>query len=346
MILIGFNAQAHGSRGVKRWNFYARDYVNNSLRSSRPHSVAILREDVQLFSFWEKMLVPQARPDMTVVAQGLAASPWYHKMMRQQNQDLILGPLREARDWQAFIQRHANRPLWVSGDANRPTGFGKPDPSGLLIYLNRAPFRLNQPLFHFYIYRGFYQKPKTPDFFAEDLVSEYASAAMRHASVFMKQKDWDMARQYTRLAQYFDPHSPSVLFHLGYIHYIQGKIERAEEDYAQASRMYEGIFQQAASYKTLPDVVAGLQKEASEVWLNRGVLAEKQNRLEEARSCYAQAVRLNPGSGQAHYNWAVTFWNRDWRQAADHLRRAVDLNPSNEKFQHYLQRAQAILNRS
>lgn len=139
MILIGFNAHAHGIRGVKRWNFYARDYVTNSLRSSRPHSVAILREDVQLFSFWEKMLVPQARPDMTVVAQGLAASPWYHKMMRQQDQDLILGPLRKASDWQEFIQRHANRPLWVSGDANRPTGFGQPEASGLPIYLNRAP---------------------------------------------------------------------------------------------------------------------------------------------------------------------------------------------------------------
>jgi len=130
---------------------------------------------------------------------------------------------------------------------------------------------------------------------------------MRHASDFTKQKNWDMAHQYTRLAQYFDPHSPSVLFHLGYIHYVQGDIDQAEKDYAQATRIYENLFQQAASYKTLPDVVAGLQKEASEVWLNRGVLAEKQNRLEEARSCYAQAVRLNPGSGQAHYNWAVTF---------------------------------------
>ncbi|MBI4396961.1 MAG: tetratricopeptide repeat protein, partial [Elusimicrobia bacterium] len=67
--------------------------------------------------------------------------------------------------------------------------------------------------------------------------------------------------------------------------------------------------------------------------------AEKAGRTEEARACYAQAVSLDSRSSQAHYNWAVTFWNRDWDQAVRHMREAAALDPKNEQIRNFLGKA-------
>lgn len=345
--LVVLNVAAHGGRGVKRWNMSAQDYLTNILRTSVPLSVGVLREDVPLFAAWERSLVRKEREDVFVVAQGLAASPWYHEMVRHQGRSLdFLGPLRDAGQWKAFRDRSRPLPLWIGGDVDFLGPRAELVPWGVVSYwpplavAHRMAMERTRPLWDFYVIRGVRQKVDAPDFFTSDLLSEYAAGALRQTTRFLKEKRWETTRQYLRLARSFDKESPSVPYNMGYVAMQRGQNELALRYYRESSRLYDRMFEKARFYKTLPDVVQGLKREAAEVWVHRGVASEREGDIEEARRCYAQALRLNPGSAQAHYNWGVTYWNRDWNKAVEHFRRAADLDPQNAQYVSVLRKAE------
>ncbi len=348
-LLVVANAAGHGERGNKRWNLYARDYVGNFFRSSAPGSVGVAKEDVQLFSFWKAQMLDKARPDVAVVAQGLAASPWYHEMLKHQGVFLKPMPLRSAEDWRDFQKACGDRPLWASGDADL-SWKGEGRSWGLAVYLTPPregeALERTHPLMDFYVYRGFYRQDRAPDFFASDLISEYSRAALRKVSSFTRRGDWGSAERCLALAGALDPESPSIPFHAGYVFFQKGDFSGAEAAYSRSARLHEEMARRARFYKTLPDVVQGLEKEAAEVWVHRGVLAEKRGDLEDARRCYERAVALDPGSSQAHYNWAVTYWNRDWDRAILHLEKALALAPDNPQARQFLEKARRLRGRS
>jgi tetratricopeptide (TPR) repeat protein len=341
LVLVASNAAAHADRACKRWNLFARDYATNLLRTAAPGSLGVLREDVQLFSLWERTLVERDRPDVLPAAQGLAASPWYHQTLRHQGQAAALGALREAQDWRALVERNPFRPVWISGDVNFPLDPKDFSAWGLAIYLSPAPSlpEAGDPLRNFYVYRGVYRHTTAPDFFTGDLVSEYALAALRRAARLLERRDFAGAGHSLRTARSFDPSSPSVWLNLGFLAFVSGDLAGAEAAYSRSSRLYDEMMRRARVYKSLPAVVEGLRRDAAEVWVYRGVCAEKRRALDEARQCYAQAVKWDPRSAKAHYNWGVTYWNRDWSEAVRHFAEAATLDPGNPEYLKVLERA-------
>lgn len=342
--LIVWNAWAHAPRGVKRWNLYARDYSVNFLRTAAPGSLGVAREDVQLFSFWERAGVARARPDVTVAAQGLAASPWYHAMMAAQNQRVALGPLQSAADWTRWVENNPGRALWISGEVNMAAG-GPPAVSwGLPLYLRDLPAAAaaTDPLRDFYIYRGNYRQTEAPDFFSSHLATEYALASLRQGSDALRARDWPRARDFFQRAGSLDPEAPSAATNLGFVFFSQGDYAKADPAYARASALYDDMLRRAETYNALRPVKAQLREDAAQVWVYRGVSAERQGRVDQSRQAYAQALRLNPRSAQAHYNYAVTHWNKDWNQVVRSLEEAVALEPQNSQYAMYLARARAL----
>lgn len=338
--LVGMNASAHRGRGDKRWNFYGRDAAINTFRSAIPDSIGIVREDVPLFALWEKTLVSRQRLDVTPVGQGLAASPWYHEMLGHAGQSAALGKLTEPGDWRRLAQDNPTRPIWISGDANY-NGAESLRPWGMVSYLSGFPLSSAEPdlLRDFCVVRGDRRQDRRADFFSSSILSGYARAMSRRTSLLLRDKKWDEAEYALQWARALDPEFPTAAYHLGFIAFQKGDLARAEQYDAQATRLFDKLFERARYYKSLPEVVNGLRQEAGEVWIHRGVLAEKRSSLDEARGCYGRAIALNPRSAQAHYNLAVTFWNRDWNQAAIHMETAAALAPENPQYRAYLERA-------
>ncbi len=340
--LVGMNAAAHRGRGDKRWNFYGRDATINTFRSAVPNSIGIVREDVPLFALWEKTLVSRRRLDVTPVGQGLSASPWYHEMLAHAGQSAALGKLAEPGDWARLLRDNPGRPVWISGDANY-NGAATPRPWGMVSYLSGPPFPAEaDPLRDFCVVRGDRRQDRRADFFSSNILSNYARAMARRSSLLLGDKKWDETESALQWARTFDPEFPTAAYHLGFVAFQKGDYARAEWYDAEATRLFEKLFDRARYYKSLPDVVDGLRQEAGDVWVHRGVLAEKRSDLDAARRCYGQAIALNPRSAQAHYNLAVTFWNRDWTQAAAHMEKAAALDPQNPQYRAYLERARRL----
>lgn len=341
---VAFNVQLHGGRVVKRWNLLVRDYATNLTRSTPEGGAGVVREDVPLFGLWERTLVAGARPDLAVVAQGLAASPWYQAMLRRQGHEIALGPLRGESDWAAFRRANPGRPLWAAGDVNLAFP-GESRTGGLPIHLNPSP-AASDVLFALYALRGAGDQVRQPDFFSSDLVSEYARAALREATARVRARDWDGAGFWLKQARRFDSEAPSTPFNEGYVHFQKGDLDAADRSYSRAARLHAVMLDRAAFYKTLPAVLNGLRQEAGEVWIHRGVVAERRGLLEDSRAAYAEALRLDPASAQAHFNMAVTYWNRDWDKAIEHLARAAEIAPAHEAARAFLEKARAMKARS
>jgi tetratricopeptide (TPR) repeat protein len=346
--LVVFQADAHAARGSKRWELAARDYVTNVFRSARPGSAGVVREDVPLFAAWERAWVQGHRPDLLVVAQGLAASPWYQEMLQRRGEPgRSLAPLRDAEGWRALASSLSPRRLWWTGDADLPPEALPAEHRGLVSYAAApgadAPAAATTDAWlDFLVLRGARRTTAAPDFFTSDLLAEYARAAFRHGSVALREGRADAADRDLRRAASFDPEAGAPLFHRAYALFRRGETRRAASLYSRAAAVYDDTLRKADEFNSLPALKDTLRGEAAEVWVHRGVVAEKDGDLEAARAFYARSVGLRP-SAQAHFNWAVTYWQRDWRLAAEHLRAAATLDPADRRAAHYLVQAEAAL---
>lgn len=97
---------------------------------------------------------------------------------------------------------------------------------------------------------------------------------------------------------------------------------------------------QAIEFNSLPDVTNGVRSDLSGVALNLGVSYEKLGDLDAARRSYEHAYQVFPNA-QAHYNMAVTFWNRDWAQMAYQMQEVLKIDPTNAQAAKYLAVARA-----
>jgi len=346
LLMLTHHMTHHQAQGHKRWNMVLRDYSTNVLRSSEKNSIGVLREDVQLFSLWERTLVSQTRPDFNILAQGLSRSPWYLQMIKQQGVRIPLGALKNKNDWGSFSKVIGGRSLWVGGDVSGIIELPKKKNAGLLLYVGQPINNKSQefPL-QVYVQRGKYIQNQAPDFFSGDIISEYSRSFLRHASNQLRRRNWELAHTHLKWAQRLDPESPTVLFNRGYLLFENGKLEEAERLYASATRVYDILFRRAEYYKSLPEVVQGLKKESSEIWVHRGVVADRQDRVDVARQCYRQAIHQYPGTVQAHTNLAITYWNKDWDLVLNHLEDALQYDPQDSRIQKYYFQAKTLKKR-
>ena len=108
-LLLLFWVQARSGPASKRHDYFGVDYGRNVLRSLPRGAILVMKKDVQLFIFWALQYAEGARPDVSVVARGLAGSPWYIRMREGRGAGLRLGPLRGEEDFARFIAENPGR---------------------------------------------------------------------------------------------------------------------------------------------------------------------------------------------------------------------------------------------
>ncbi|MDI6641320.1 MAG: DUF2723 domain-containing protein, partial [Elusimicrobiota bacterium] len=228
-IMILLNLIANFNDINKRLNFFADDYSRNVLRSLPNNSIAILKEDVQLFSMWYKQLVCKKRKDISVVAQGLAGSQWYQNMFNRVDKNVILCGLRTSDDWMNFFRSNSTRSIFISGDVD----FVKLKlleiyPFGLVSKLTELPTTAEQSVINLhldygdkalhyldeiYIYRGKYHYPSYREFFTPDLIEEYTKARHRLGHYLMSHHKEHKAEKEFLTALYYQPNFPVAAYH-------------------------------------------------------------------------------------------------------------------------------------
>ncbi len=342
--LLGYNGMTGYSRASKRENLYARDYVQNVWRSTPKDAVAVFHKDVQLFSLWQAQLIEKRRTDVSLVADGLSASPWYWQMKRRWPS--AVSPeisLKDSNGWSDLKNAVALRPVVFGPDVEfNPRDHLQIVPQGAVFALTSASAPVAIALLpEFCVYRGLYVYGGTPDFFSTDLISDHARAHHQQGFFLMQQHQLETADWFFRRAESLDPTFERATSDRAYLRYLKGDLAGACALYRSAVQKSEHTLQLAADYKSLPDVVARCRSDVANGYTQWGAMTERLGRVDDARQLYTRALNVSENA-QAHYNLAVTYWGKDWNQVIAHMRRAVELNPQMNDARMYLAKAQAM----
>jgi tetratricopeptide (TPR) repeat protein len=333
----------------KRNNFVAYDYSKNVLRSLPPKSIIVLKEDVQLFSLWNRQIVEKQRPDAAVISQGLSGTEWYQQSLRKMHNELALSQLKTPQGWKALAENNA-RKVFFSGDVDflKVEGFTQ-TPTGLITELSKTKNAEERDflLRYIYPYRGSYSYDAYREFFTPDLIEEYAKAYLRAGQSYMEKKEYEKARIYLRMSLNSKVLLPVAANFLSFTYYEQGRYEEAVAEYRSAVNLYHKILEKTVEYNSLPDIKEGLKSELSNVYISLGVCLEKTGREEESLKCYQNAVETWPYNERAHFNKSVIYWKRGmWKNVISELEKALKINPSYREAAYYLHLARQKYNES
>ncbi|MBI4374833.1 MAG: DUF2723 domain-containing protein [Elusimicrobia bacterium] len=332
---IGFPfARGLWSRMDRRDHLFAYDFARNALLSAPRDSVLVARKDVQLYNLWYYQTAHGWRPDVKVVAQGLAGSPWYQSGWRKRSPELRLMPLRDAQTWERFLA--ANPAVSATFDAELPLEISSRSRSrGLLMSWAPTAPADSEALWELMVRRGRYEYEGQPDFFTSDLVESYAQARLRQGSEAVAAGLKDTAATALRSAWAMHWLFPEPPLFLGFQAYQLKDYPSARLYYGMASRFYEELLELARRYRALPGVSEQIARSNAETITHQGVICEKMGELEAARSHYEKALSRFP-LAQTHYNLAVLFWKKDIGAAERHLREALRLDPHHAEARRYL----------
>ncbi|MCG3203702.1 MAG: hypothetical protein KCHDKBKB_00374 [Elusimicrobia bacterium] len=354
IVMVGsltVNAVTGYWRASKRHNFYARDFVENVFRSTPRGAVAVFHKDVQLFSLWSAQLLDQKRLDVSVVATGLSGSPWYWEMKRRWK--AALSPeisLKDPQGWPQLLQVLEERPL-VAGYDVELVDYSrlKVSPNGMLMRVQLSDSTFGKSLFDinkwghllsdFCVYRGEYIYGSTPDFFSTDLIGNVARAHHQQAFYLMNQNHFDLAETFFRRSEKFDPTFSRATSDRAYLAFRRGNIQLAAFLYEEATRKALQTLTWAFEFKSLPEVLRGCQIEAASLTTQWGAMMERLGKMGEARRLYVRANEIFE-LAQAHYNLAVSYWEKDWGLVVRHMQRALELNPQMQEAKKFLARAE------
>lgn len=341
-VIIGLGTQLPQAyeRTNKRDNFYMRDYLVNLFRSAPSRSAVVLHKDVQVFSTWAAQLADRKRMDLGVIPTGLSGSPWYWEMKKKWPTGLTPEvTLKSKEGWEQMAILADNRMVLAGYDVDVPA-LGV-SPHGLLMQVAaRQRIEAGYLLSDLFVYRGRYQYEKTPDFFSTDLIGDHAKAHHRQGLQAMNEGRYAEADWFFARALVIDPTMGRAAADRGYLAYMQNQFGTAREYQGQAVRLYEQTVEKAREYKSLPDLVSAVKGDLSSAHLNLGVSCEKDGDLEAARNHYLEAGNVFPNA-QAHYNMAVTYWNKDWNKVQEHLEASLRVNPQFADAAKFLQVARA-----
>jgi len=324
------------ARGVtdrldRRDHFHSLDFAANVLRAAPPGSVVVAKKDVQLYALWHYHTVAGRRPDVRVVSQGLAGTPWYQADWRRRDRDLVVGRLDSPATWDALGA--SGRPVLMTQDVEPPQAVAA-EPRGLLLAVRGAPSGDGDQR-ALLVRRGPRRCEDAPDFFTRDLIEGYAVAAFREAQALEKAKKAAASESALSTAWAANWSFPDVPFFLGYLQASTGRMAEAEASYAAAGALFAEKLALAEAYRTTPDIVKGLRHQAAEASTHHGVALGKLGNAAAAEERYRAALALTP-LAETRFNLAVLAWGKDWPAAEEHLREALRLDPGHAAAAKYL----------
>lgn len=320
------------ARMDRRSDFALADFVSNVLGAAPPDSVVVAKKDVQLYALWHAQTVEGRRPDLRIVAQGLAGTAWYQADWRRRDSGLVVTSLAAPEGWR-FLAAGGRRVL-ATQDAELPAAVAAQTRSrGLLTaVLSPEDEGLSWELM---VRRDRRRYGETPDFFASDLIESWAEASYRRGLEL--EKSGRVAEAKKAITEAWSRHwlFPEAPLMLGYMAAVSRDWAAAYAEYALADELFGEKLRLALRYRSLPELVAGLRRQAAEAATHRGVAAERLGRPEEAAGCYRRALALSP-LAQTHYNLAALAWGKDRGAAEEHLLEALRLDPSHAEARKYL----------
>ncbi len=314
------------SRQERREHFYTYDFAKNSFRAAPPGAVIVAKKDVQLFALWHYQQVQGWRPDLRVVAQGLAGSPWYRAGWVRRDPSVPVGPLTDAAGWSALAA--GGRAVVATQDAEFPPPLAAAARArGLLVAAAPGAPDDEGGQWELIVRRGPYRFGETPDFFTTDLIDGYAVASYRRGQDLQKAGRADEARRRFDDAWRMNWVFPEIPLFEGYGAAVAGRWSESAELGALADALFARKLVLAAEYRALPALSASIRRQAAEAATQTGVALERSGRRDEAAAEYRRALALFP-LAQTHFDLAVLAWNKDWAVVSSELSEALRLDPA------------------
>lgn len=320
------------ARMDRRHDYSLTDYSSNALRAAPLGSVVVAKKDVQLYALWYAQVVEGRRPDLKIVAQGLAGSPWYQADWRRRDPSLSVTSLREPGGWAALAL--GGRTVLATHDADLPSALAATTRSrGLLVAL--SPGADDDVPWELMVRRDRRRYEDAADFFTSDLIESFAIASYRRGMDLQKSGRSVEARARLTEAWARQWDFPDAPLMLGYMAAVTADWAQAAAEYALADALFAEKLRLAARYRSLPDLVAGIRRQAAESATHGGVAAERQGRPDEARAHYERALAFSP-LAQTRFNLAVLAWGKDWAAVEENLSEALRLDPNHAEASKYL----------
>lgn len=323
---------------IRRDAWTARDYTEAVLRSAPRSAIVVFHKDVQLFNLWEAQVIEGRRPDLRILATGLSNSPWYWTMIeRWPGGPVPDAPLTSAAGIAQFV---ATGRLLVTGyETDLPTEVAAEfKPYGLLRVASPATAAA-RPVDFLNAVAGFRvaTAERARDFFSVNLLSDVARA-LHESAIGVVSSDPALADLLFRRSAEMDPDFPAAISDRAYLKLVAGRSVDARDLYAEAAAGFERLLNEAAIFRSLPDVVEPIRTGLVTALVQEGVASERTGDVDAARALYRRSIDVEPTS-QAHYNLGVTYWGKDWTLAAENFERAVTLDPANAQARGYAEAA-------
>lgn len=322
------------SRMDRRWSLRSYDFARDVLAAAPEGSIVVAKKDVQLYALWHYQALHGWRPDVSVIAQGLAGSPWYQADWKRRGTGPRLSSLRDEAGWAALTSSGA--PVYATHDAevHGAAGAGA-RPRGLLQAVSPGAPEDDGSSWPLIVRRGAYRYGATEDYFSSDLVDSYAVASYRRALRLHALGRPAEAEERFMDAWRMEWDFPELPVFLGYMSASGGRWAEAESRYALADELFARKLKMAAEFRALPDLIEALRRQAADAVTHRGVAAEKRGDKDAASIAYARALALFP-LAQTRYNMAVLTWGKDWAATEQNLAEALRLDPDHAEARNYL----------
>lgn len=346
-LLIAFSVFLTGYRNLplsnRRWNFMARDYSNNVMKSVPPESILIVKKDVQLFSLWYFQIVEKKRRDLKIVAQGLSGSKWYQNSNKKWNPELNLFNLNtgDESEWEKMVKFNKSGVFSTFDVELAPKVPGRP--RGLVNELYpKETFNEKLDFWNFLSLQ--WLGMKYPDFFTRDLASSHAQSVVA-SSAFLSSKGLlnSDAVEKIRISTIMDDEIPDAFLYAGFYYSNVGNWNEARNYFKKSVDTYEEMLKLTQKYHSLKSLKDSISKSSAYAWLNWGVSLEKNGLYNEAESAYTMALARNPNLADAHYNIAILYWKKDWNKVVYELKETLRINPNHANAAKYLNQIESGL---
>ena len=335
-----------------RRDFYAYDYFVNVARSAPRDSIAVLHEDVQLFTSWEAILNRGRRRDLKLVAQGLSGSPWYQKCLRElwgYGSLVIPSKLENPAAWNSLLAANAGAAVLAGFETDSGSPEIRKIPHGLLTRLCRGGgdsfcSKGSQDIWPVLALRGSYRQDEEKFFFNQDLIEDYARAAFEFGNFLLRAGQREDGLRFLKKALSLRPLMAQAAVLLAFDAFDQSHWEEALFWWTRAQAKIETLLEMARQYRTLPDVLRPMKKDMSYVLTSTGVTLERLGKdLAQIAPLHQESIRYDPDSALAHFNLAATYWKmRDLAGAKKEFAEVLRLDPNHAQARQYLSRLKEL----